>query len=448
MRYRSTRGDSGRPSFATVLLDGLAPDRGLFVPDTWPQLQRAETYPRTVAATLRPFVNPDPLKADLEDLAEAAYAQFRHPEVAPLRDMGQGRYLLELFGGPTLAFKDHALQMLGQLLDQELERQDRQVTVLVATSGDTGSAAIAACTGRRNVEIVVLYPEGRVTEFQRRQMTTVPDDNVKAVAVAGSFDDCQDLVKQAFSDPDLAVDLVAMNSINFARVAAQAAYYLWGAAQLDASEVDFAVPTGNFGNVFSGWVARRGGANIGRLIIANNQNHRLSDLVEGGVLRLAEVGRTLSPSMDVGIPSNLERYLFELANRDAGKVRAWQDQLRSEGEIKLDPDHHQQLGAEFAAGWCDDADTTETMKRVYEESGVLIDPHTAVGWRTGTRHKRDGIPMINLATADPVKFAPAVHAATGVSPPLPAGFETLLTAGERTMQIENDYRSLASLLTA
>ncbi len=448
MRYRSTRGDGGRPPFASVLLDGLAPDRGLFVPETWPQLQASGTYQKTVAATLRPFVNPDPLEADLEDLAEAAYAHFRHPEIAPLRDMGSDRYLMELFWGPTLAFKDHALQMLGQLFDQVLARQDRKITVLGATSGDTGSAAIAACSGRQNIDVVILYPEGRITEFQRRQMTTVPDENVRAVAVAGSFDDCQDLVKQAFADPDLTVDLVAVNSINFARVAAQAAYYLWGAAQLDGGEVDFAVPTGNFGNVFSGWVARQGGANIGRLIIANNQNHGLFDLVENGVLTLTEVDRTLAPSMDVGIPSNLERYLFEVVERDAEIVRAWQDQLRSGREIKLDPDQHQKLRADFVATWSDDSEVNETIKHVYEEHGVLIDPHTAVGWEAGSRHKRDGIPMINLATADPVKFSPAVLAATGVGPPIPKGFETLLKATERTTQIDNEYRSLASLLIA
>jgi len=447
MRYLSTRGDPDRPPFATVLLEGPAPDGGLYVPESWPPLTVAATYPLTVAATLTPFVAPDPLARDLGGLAEAAFAKFRDPEVAPLRDMGEGRFLLELHWGPTLAFKDHALQMLGRLFDQVLARQGRQVTVLGASSGDTGSAAIAACSGRSNINVVILFPEGRVSEFQRRQMTTVKDQNVKAVAVAGTFDDCQDLVKQAFADPSLGQDLVAVNSINFARIAAQAAYYLWGSSQVAAPEVDFAVPTGNFGNVFSGLVARKGGARIGRLIVANNSNHGLFDLAGRGILRLGEVDQTLSPSMDVGIPSNLERYLFLLAGGDSLRVTTWQMELRTKGEIRLPPELLSKFQSDFNSDWSDDSETTETIKQVYEEFGVLVDPHTAVGWQAGVRQKRDGIPMITLATADPVKFSPAVTAATGATPPLPPGFEGVLTAAERDQRIPNDYEALASLLS-
>lgn len=448
MRYVSTRGDSARPPFATVLLEGPAPDGGLYLPEEWPQARSASTYPETVAAALRPFVTPDPVADDLAALAEAAFVDFRHPDIAPLRTMGDDLHVLELFWGPTLSFKDHGMQMLGLLFDAVLARQNRRVTVLGATSGDTGSAAIAACSGRPNLDVVILYPDGRVTEFQRRQMTTVPDANVQAVAVEGNFDDCQDLVKQAFADQSLTKELVAVNSINFARVAAQAGYYRWAAGQLGSVEVDFSVPTGNFGNAFTGWAAKRTGAGVGRLTIANNENHGLTDLVRTGTLRLSSVNQTLSPSMDVGIPSNLERYLFELSGRDPAQVREWQTELRLRGEIVLEPSLHRHLQQDFQAMWTDDSTSLTTIKQVYEEWGILLDPHSAVGYAAAVANKRPGVPMVALATADPAKFAPAVRAAIGVEPPIPAAFDTLLTATERLQRIPNEYEALASLLVA
>ena len=444
MRYRSTRGGTARPLFSSILLEGLAAGGGLYVPEAWPLLRPANTYPRTVAAALTPFVAPDPLVEELGDLTEDAFAGFRHPDILPLRDMGHGRYLLELFWGPTLAFKDHALQTLGRLFDRALRRQDRHVTVLGATSGDTGSAAIAACSGLRNLDIIILYPADRVSEFQRRQMTTVADANVRAVAVAGTFDDCQALVKRAFADPALGVDLVAVNSINFARVVAQTAYYLWATELLGAPELDFSVPTGNFGNVFAGWVARRGRAPIGRLVIANNANKALSDLVSTGTFRADPVDRTLSPSMDIGLPSNLERYLYELAG--AEQVAHWQADLRQTGAFTLDQVQHQALAQDFAAGWADDDEALTVIKSVYEERGVLLDPHTAVGWSVAMRHERRGVPMVVLATADPVKFADAVRTATGVEPQLPAEFAQLPTTPERVYSLPNDFEALVSLL--
>ena len=448
MRYLSTRGDAVHPPFATVLLEGPAPDGGLYLPEEWPQVPAASSYPEAVAAALRPFVSPDPLGDDLAALAEAAYVDFRHPEIAPLRSTGDDLHILELFWGPTLSFKDHAMQMLGLLFDAVLARQNRRVTVLGATSGDTGSAAIAACSGRPNLDVVILYPEGRITEFQRRQMTTVPDANVQAVAVEGNFDDCQDLVKQAFADQSLTTELVAVNSINFARVAAQAGYYRWAADQLGSAEVDFSVPTGNFGNVFSGWAAKRTGAGVGRLTIANNENHGLTDLVRTGTFRLSSVNQTLSPSMDVGIPSNLERYLFELSGRDPVQVRRWQTELRQRGEIALEPSLLRLLQGDFQAMWTDDSISLMTIKQVYEESGILLDPHSAVGYVAAVANKRPGVAMVSLATADPAKFAPAVLAAIGVEPPIPSGFERLLTATERLQRIPNEYEALASLLVA
>jgi threonine synthase len=320
----------------------------------------------------------------------------------------------------------------------------RRTTILVATSGDTGSAAIAACLGSHRMRVVVLYPKGRVSNFQRRQMTTVQDENVQAVAVEGTFDDCQSLVKQAFADEVLGPKLTAMNSINFARVAAQAGYYLWAAAQ--HPDADFVVPTGNFGNAFSGWAAREMGAPIARLVIANNANHGLSDLVNNGFLVRGQVTPTLAPSMDIQIPSNLERYLYEVSGRDPNQVRAWQENLRTVGRLDLSPSVHQRVGAELAGAWFDDRQITGAIRRAYEEEGVLLDPHTAVAWEAGNARRRRGVNQVVLATADPVKFSSAILAATGLHPDLPVEFAQILSAPERTEAIANDYAVLLRLL--
>ncbi len=444
MRFLSTRGGPGRPSFYEILLGGLAPDGGLYVPETWPRLELGPTYPETVANALESFLADSPLAGKALDLALDAFAGFRHPEVAPLTRLSDGRFLLELFWGPTLAFKDHALQVLGRLFERALAVQERRVTVLVATSGDTGSAAIAAGRGAKRIEVVVLYPKDRVSGFQRRQMTTVNDGNVRAVAVEGTFDDCQGLVKRAFADESLRRNLVAMNSINFARIVVQAAYYVWTASRVPGA--DFVVPTGNFGNVFSGWAARRMGAPIGRLVIANNANHGLFDWVERGVLAVGQVMPTLAPSMDIQIPSNLERYLFELADRDPDRVWAWQEELRSSGRIEVPSSLHHEVADEFAASWFDDSQILAAIKAVHETEQRLLDPHTALAWLAGNDHRRLGVDQVLLATADPTKFAPAIAAATGIEP-LPAPrFAHVLTDPERLYSIPNDFASLAAIL--
>ncbi|MGH8958952.1 MAG: threonine synthase [Acidimicrobiia bacterium] len=444
MRFVSTRGHPDRPTFYDILLGGLAPDGGLYLPEAWPQLEVGATYPETVANALTPFLADSPLSGEEVDLASQAYAGFRHPDVAPLRQLSDGRYLLELFWGPTLAFKDHALQMVGRLFERALSAQEKRLTVLVATSGDTGSAAIAACRGASRIDVVVLYPEGRVSEFQRRQMTTVTDANVWAVAVEGTFDDCQDLVKQAFAEQSLAGKLTAMNSINFARIIVQAAYYFWTASQVPGA--DFVVPTGNFGNVFSGWAAGRMGAPVGRLIIANNANHGLFDWVDHGVLSRGEVTPTLAPSMDIGIPSNLERYLFELADRDAEQVQAWQDQLRAGGRIELPPPLQSEAAAEFAASWFDDSHILSAIRRVHEMEETFVDPHTALAWLAGNDHRRLGLDQVLLATAHPAKFSPAIVEATGLEPALPPGFAHVLSDQERLYSIPSDFASLVAMI--
>ena len=385
------------------MLTGLAPDGGLFVPEAIPNLPpewRSWSYAEAVAGSLELYG-----AEDVTGLVAEAAARYSHPETAPIVEVGD-RLVLELFWGPTLSFKDHALQVVARLLDREAD----DGLVLGATSGDTGSAAIEACRGSRHLRTVILYPDGMVSEFQRRQMTTVPDPNVTAVAVRGTFDDCQALVKQAFASSP---HLLAINSINWARVAAQAGYYLHAAARI-GEPFDVAVPAGNFGNAYSCWLAKQMGAPIETIIIANNANHALADLVNRGTMRPAQVVATTAPAMDIQVPSNLERFT-------------------------ADP------GAEFEAGWSDDDQIAATIAQVDREHGYLLDPHTATAWRAGTQTLSDR-PQLVVATAHPAKFAGTVRGATGRSPALPAGLEELFHLEERIVTIDNDLAQLASFL--
>jgi len=456
MRYLSTRGGrghSGRPGFEEVLLEGLAPDGGLYLPEAWPRLHisSSSTYQEVVAATLAPFVAPDSLEQELRAITEEAYASFRHPEVAPLREVGEGHYLLELFWGPTLSFKDYALSVVGLMFDRVLSRTKRRLLVLGATSGDTGSAAIAACRGRKSIDVVILYPARRVSEVQRRQMTTLPDANVRAIAVDGTFDDCQALVKRAFADPSHGLSLGAVNSINWARVVAQSAYYLWAAGRAGNDRVAFAVPTGNFGNVFAGWVAKRltnrdHGSPVGRLLIANNANHGLSRLFDEGILAVDGVVPTHAPAMDIQIPSNLERYLYELSGGNPDRVRHWQETLVREGRLELPDELRQRAREDFASGWIDDPTVEQTITTVYRDHGLLIDPHTAVAWEVGRRLRLPGETLVTIATAHPAKFGDVVRTAVGFDPPLPDELAGLMDMEERIVEIPNDYRALLELL--
>lgn len=449
MQYLSTRGDPARPGFAEILLDGLAPDGGLFLPDQWPRLigSIALDYSELTASVLAPFVSPDPLEADLATIAAAAYARFRHPEVAPLVEVGEDRYLLELYWGPTLSFKDYALSVVGGLFEVLLRRRQRQVLILGATSGDTGSAAIDACKGKDNLEVVILYPEGKITEVQRRQMTTVSDDNVTVVAVDGSFDDCQAMVKRALTDPNLGLDLAPVNSINWARIAIQAAYYVSAAQRVGGDRpLAFAIPTGNFGNVLAGYVASQMGTPIERLIIANNRNHGLADLVATGRLTVEAPHSTLAPAMDIQIPSNLERFLFEVADRDPFRVRAWQQQLTETGQLGLTDGERARVQHLLSAGWLSDEQVVQTIKRVHQSSGLTLDPHTAIAWEVGNRLCPPGTPLVTVATAHPAKFGPAVARAIGEAPALPDDLADLGEREERIVHLANDYSALTQLL--
>jgi threonine synthase len=430
MEYVSTRGAAPRLGFADVLLTGLAPDGGLYVPSDWPKLadgwERPRPYHEVATEVMWPFVEGSLERADLARMAEEAYATFEHPDVCPVVPLDDDLQLLELFWGPTLAFKDVALQLVGRLFDHELSRRGERATIVVATSGDTGSAAIQACVGRSTLDIVVLHPAGRVSDVQRCQMTTVDEPNVHNVAVEGTFDDCQDLVKAMFADVAFRdrVRLSAMNSINWARVMAQVVYYVTTAAKL--GRCSYSVPSGNFGNILAGWIAEKMGAPVDQLVIGSNRNDILTRWAQTGALVAEEVVPTLSPSMDIQVSSNHERLLFDLLGRDGARTAELLDRFRTLGaaEIPRDP--------RFDAASIDDAQTTQIIREVHERTGMLIDPHTAVGVGAARAVRRHtDVPMVCLATAHPAKFPDAVEAATGVRPPLPERLADLLDRQER-----------------
>jgi threonine synthase len=431
VKYVSTRGQAPVLDFADVLLTGLATDGGLYVPESWPPLparwRDRRPYAEAAGDVLWPYVEGSTLpRSALDELVREAYVGFDHPDVCPLVEIEPGLWVVELFHGPTLAFKDVALQLVGRLFDRELQRRGERRTIVVATSGDTGSAAIAACVGRPALDVVVLHPAGRVSEVQRRQMTTVDAPNVHNVAVEGTFDDCQDVVKALFADAALreAVGLSAMNSINWARVAAQIVYYVTTAAACGPCEV--AVPTGNFGNILAGWIARRSGAPIEGLVIGSNRNDILTRWANTGALVSDEVVPTLSPSMDIQVSSNHERLLFELLDRNAAASAALMGRFRAAGSAEGPRD------PVFAAASLDDDATLEVIADVHRRTGYLTDPHTAVGIGAARRcRRRPHLPMVCLGTAHPAKFPDAVERATGIRPALPEPLADLLDRPER-----------------
>lgn len=452
MKYVSTRGQAPVLEFGDVLLAGLATDGGLYVPDEWPtqpEVDRANSYRATATAVMAPYVSPTLTDSELATMVEAAYATFSHPEVCPVTPLGDdGLHLLELFWGPTIAFKDVALQLLGHLFDHELTTRGERATIVVATSGDTGSAAIEACRGKEHLDIVVLHPAGRVSDVQRRQMTTVDAPNVHNVAVAGTFDDCQDLVKALFADVAFRteVGLSAMNSINWARVMAQVVYYVTAARALGASAsspVAFSVPTGNFGNVFAGWVARRTGTPIAQLVVGSNSNDILTRWLASGVMEQHGVHPTISPSMDIQVSSNVERLLFELYERNPMLLADRMAEFRTEGRVETGDTRLATVTEVFDGAAFSDEDTRAEIRRTYDETGVIIDPHTAVGVAAARRARRDpDVPMVCLATAHPAKFPDAVEQAIGIRPELPAHLADLFERTERFEALPNDLAGL------
>jgi threonine synthase len=460
VKYVSTRGSAPVLTFDDVLLTGLARDGGLYVPETWPQLADEQLrsfasmpYADAAVEVMWPFVDGTIERDVFESIVHEAYATFRHPDVVPLVELGDGVHLLELFHGPTLAFKDVALQLVGRLFDHELSRRGTHLTIVGATSGDTGSAAIEACRDRPSLDIVMLHPAGRVSEVQRRQMTTVLSGNVHNVAVEGTFDDCQDLVKAMFNDIAFRDEhhLSAVNSINWARILAQVVYYVKAAADLGAPDtaVSFTVPTGNFGNVFAGWVARRMGVPIRSLVVGSNRNDILPRFFRTGVMEMRGVVSTTSPSMDIQVSSNFERMLFELCGRDAGLVREAMAQFRDEGRLDLGPELLGAAGEVFDAHRVDDDAVRRVIAATYERTGVLVDPHTAVGLGAAALHEGEpGVPMVCLATADPAKFPDAVEAAVGFRPQLPEHLADLFEREERSTTLPNDLAQVEAFVAS
>ncbi len=455
MRYESTRGDAPVLEFGDVLLAGLASDGGLYVPEAWPEpLDHAAlgSYVDAATALMAPYVAPTLTVDELGAMTAEAYATFAHPDVCPVRDLGDGLWLLELFWGPTIAFKDVALQLVGRLFDHELTGRGERATIVVATSGDTGSAAIEACVGRDSLDIVVLHPAGRVSDVQRRQMTTVDAPNVHNVAVEGTFDDCQDAVKAMFADEAFRTDvrLSAMNSINWARVMAQTVYYATAAQAVGAGgPVAFSVPTGNFGNVFAGWVARRTGTPISQLVVGSNTNDILTRWLASGVMEQRGVVPTLSPSMDIQVSSNVERLLFELYDRNASLLADRMAELRAEGRVETGDTRLASVTEVFDGASFDDDATKAEIRATYEATGVILDPHTAVGVAAARARRRDpDVPIVALATAHPAKFPDAVEAAIGVRPELPAHLADLLDRPERFDTLPNDLDALKAHVRA
>ena len=462
MRYLSTRSQPGADgssyglTFDDVLLGGLAPDGGLYVPDVVPPLPQGRLidpdrpdYVALATRLMRPYVGQAVAGDDLAAMVADAYGTFTHPDVCPLVALEEDHWLLELFHGPTFAFKDVALQVVARLFDHELARRDDRAMIVAATSGDTGSAAMEAVAGRDGLDIVVLHPVGRTSEVQRRQMTTLDAPNVHAVAVDGTFDDCQDLVKAMFADERFRRDmsLAAVNSINWARVMAQIVYYVWASELLGSDRpVTFCVPTGNFGNVLAGHYARRMGLPVGRLVIASNTNDILSRLVETGELASHEVVPTLSPSMDIQISSNLERLLHELFHGDGAATADLLTQFRTSGRAVLPTEQHNRLRAEFSGDRLDDAETLAVMARVHADTGMFIDPHSAVGIGVAQRCRRPGELVVTLATAHPAKFPDAVARATGLVPDAPAALAAVAERSERCTSLPNDLAAVEAFV--
>lgn len=457
MRYVSTRGAAPVLGFGEAMLTGLARDGGLYVPETVPALGRDEiaalsglSYEETAFRVMRPFVGDAFTDAEFRAAIEAAYRGFGHPARAPLVQLAPNHFLMELFHGPTLAFKDFAMQLIGQLFQIALARQRRRITIVGATSGDTGSAAIEAFRGLHNVDVFILFPEGRVSDVQRRQMTTPDEANVHALAVKGDFDDCQARLKDMFNDFAFrdAVGLAGVNSINWARVLAQVVYYFTAAVSLGAPyrPVSFTVPTGNFGDIYAGSVARRMGLPVDRLVIATNQNDILHRCLTTGRYQTDGVKPSISPSMDIQVSSNFERALFDAYGRDGGAVAQLMEELKAGGGFGVSQGALEALRGLYASGRVSEDETLATIARTRRATGELLCPHSAVGVAVAERQRDPSVPMVTLATAHPAKFPDAVERATGLRPPLPDRMAGLFSRPERVTSVPNDLAALQALI--
>src|SRR6476659_5351976 len=450
MRYVSTRGAAAPLDFVEVMLAGLARDGGLYVPEAWPTLDAntvgefaGRPYAEVALEVIRPFVGGTIAEADLARMAQEAYGAFRHPAVAPLVQLGPSLFVLELFHGPTLAFKDLAMQLLARLMDHALKLRGERTTIVVATSGDTGGAAVEAFRGRAQVDLVVLFPQGRISEVQRRMMSTVPYSNVHALAIEWTFDDCQALVKAMFNHHAFRdrVRLSGVNSINWARIMAQAVYYFTAAVALGAPrrKIAFTVPTGNFGDVYAGYVAARMGLPVDRLVVATNTNDILARTFATGTYEIRDVVATMSPSMDIQVSSNFERLLFDATGRDAASVRTLMGSLAQSRRFVMSAQALKELRTLFSANRADEQECAAEIRAWMKEADYCVDPHTAIALAVAEKETRDAsVPMVVLSTAHPAKFPAAVKAACGVEPPLPDWLADLAKRKERVTVLPAD----------
>lgn len=451
MKYISTRGEAPVLGFSDALLAGLARDGGLYLPQEYPQFTvdqirdlRGKSYVDIALAVLTPFVNGEIPQADFERMVREAYGSFRHDAVCPLVQTGANEYVLELFHGPTLAFKDVAMQLLARMMDYVLAQRGERATIVGATSGDTGGAAIEAFGGRDNTDIFILFPNGRVSPVQQRQMTSSGFSNVHALSIEGNFDDCQNLVKGMFNDLEFrdSISLSGVNSINWGRIMSQVVYYFSAALSLGAPDraVSFTVPTGNFGDIFAGYVAKKMGLPIDQLIIATNDNDILARTLDSGAYEMRGVEQTTSPSMDIQISSNFERLLFEAHNRDASAVRGLMDSMKQSGGFTISEKPLSAIRSEFAAGRSTVDETAATIKSVLGADSYLLDPHSAIAVKVAREKVSGNTPMVVLATAHPAKFPDAVKAASGVTPALPVWLSDLMDRKESFTVLHNDLK--------
>ncbi|MDE1159491.1 MAG: threonine synthase [Neorhizobium sp.] len=458
MDYISTRGDAPALGFRDALLAGLARDGGLYVPREWPSLTKKEirglrgkSYQDVAFAIISRFVDGEIPDDTLKAMIDEAYATFRHPAVVPLVQTGPNDFILELFHGTTLAFKDVAMQLLGRLMDYVLTERGERATIVGATSGDTGGAAIDAFAGRDRTDIFILFPHGKVSPVQQRQMTSSTASNVHAIAVKGNFDDCQTLVKEMFADAAFRdkVKLSGVNSINWARIMAQIVYYFTSAVSLGSPDrkVSFTVPTGNFGDIFAGYVAKKMGLPIDRLVIATNDNDILARTLKTGRYEMMGVRATTSPSMDIQISSNFERLLFEAYGRDAAAVRSAMASLKQSGAFEIKPDVLKAIKREFRAGRATERQVAATIRETLAASGYLLDPHTATGVFVAAKNSRGNTPMVTLSTAHPAKFPAAVKSACGIDPALPSWLSDLMEREERFDTLEPELKAIEAFIS-
>ena len=451
MRYLSTRNNNLDFSFFEILFQGLSKDGGLFLPHEWPLLDinslKNKTYEELAIEVIHPYVSDEISKNDLKKIIDDSYKHFSNPKIAPVTRIEQNKYILELFYGPTFAFKDYALQFLGNLFTYALPKASKKLTVLGATSGDTGSAAIHAFRGKQNINVFILHPHNRVSDVQRRQMTTVQDDNIFNIAIKGNFDDCKKIVKELFIDDELQqhTSLTAINSINWARLMAQVVYYFWAYLQIDEQEINFIVPSGNFGNVFSANVAKKMGLPINQLHITTNQNDILHSSIKNGLMKKNVVTQTYSPSMDIQVSSNFERQLFESSGRDSKTINNIFHEFSKNNLYRFDKKIQHDLQSNYSTTAVSNDETLNAIKQIKQKYNYLADPHTSTGLYA-LLEKDANLPWVSLACAHPAKFGNAIEKATGEPPVLPKDLSKIFDKEEKMTILDNNKDIIKSLI--